>query len=57
MKPAAALCNCVEQEISSKEMLIDSKFRDIPDILKGIEIRDLLRRQLAMSAISDACHH
>lgn len=57
MKPAAALSNSVVQEISSKEMLINSQFRDILDIEGKIEISDPLPGQLAVSAISDVCYH
>lgn len=57
MKPATALSNSVVQEISSKEMLINSQFRDILDIKGKIEISDPLPGQLAVSAISDVCYH
>lgn len=57
MKPATALSNSVVQEISSKEMLINSQFRDILDIEGKIEISDPLPGQLAVSAISDVCYH
>lgn len=35
MKPAAALSNCIVQEISCEEVFEDSQFRDILGILKG----------------------